>query len=312
MAADTGVTLPFTFNGKEFAYGRLRFSVDSMACVEGFDLGVPAKYALKLLGGDGDAWRLLEATAKAPLLGEVKTKLLELAFNEGPTSAWKTLGIYVENAPNGKPRFYRPQYGNHRVDLTDGSTGVSFYLCNDLRGAVSRLPVNVYCETKGIRRFELNLNLYTQASAQIDDFFKFTCRIADVSHYATISRVERCMRTYFSNRAEAYKLLAEMERDAVRRRERDAFWNRLEREQAVGCAGGIIVRYGAAAYYVTGNGQVLEFFQRDAELRESVYCAYKRGKPPKQVSEVADPDVLRKVAEAVAKLRPELAIVIAP
>ena len=83
MAANSAVTLPFTFNGEEFVFGRVRFNVDSMARVDGFDFSVPAKYALMLLSGNDGAWHFLEAVAKAPVLNEIKTGLLERALNEG-------------------------------------------------------------------------------------------------------------------------------------------------------------------------------------------------------------------------------------
>jgi hypothetical protein len=313
VVANAAVTLPFTFNGEEFAYGRLRFLVYSMVRVEGFDFSVPAKYALKLLEGDGDAWRLLEAVAKAPILNEVKTELLERALSDGLASAWKRLSAYIENAPNGKPRFYKHKNSDLRVDLTDGLTGVSFYFDDDLKDAVSRLPVNVYCETADVCLLDLNLSLYTQASAQIEDFFKFACRIAEISDYATFSRRKRCMQTYFSNRPEAYRLLAEMERDAAWRREREALWNMLEHERAVRCAHGLIVKpFNDAVYYVTDDGQTFKFNCDGADLREAVLRTYKSGKPPRRVAEVKEPEELRLVAKLVAKVSPELAIVVAP
>jgi hypothetical protein len=310
MAANSAVTLPFTFNGEEFAYGRVRFNVYSVVRVEGFDFDVPAKYALKLLGGDRDAWRLLEATAKAPILNDVKTELLERAFNEGQASAWKSLSIYIENASNGKPRFYKRQNSDPRVDLTDGLAGVSFYFDDDLKDTVSKLPVNVYCETIDARLLDLNLSLYTQASAQIEDFFRLACRIAEISNDVTFSRRKRCMQTYFSNRPEAYRLLAEMERDAAWRRE--ILWDMLEHEQVVRCAHGLIVKpCSDAVYYVTDDGQTFRFNCDGADLKEAVLRTYKSGKPRRAV-EVEEPYELRLVAKLVAKVSPELAIVVAP
>jgi len=317
MAANAAVTLPFTFNGEEFAYGRVRFNVYSMVRVEGFDFDVPAKYALKLLEGDRDAWRLLEATAKAPIFNDVKTELLERAFNEGQASAWKSLSIYIENAPNGKPRFYKRQNSDLRVDLTDGLAGVNFYFNDDLKDTVSELPVNVYCKTKGVHFLNLDLSLYTQASAQIEDFLRFACRVAEISDYMSSGRGRLCMRTYFSNRAEAYRLLAEMERDAAWRREREALWDTLEREQVVRCAHGFffinstnMVHYNDV-YYVTNDGQIFRFNCDGADLREAVLRTYKSGKP-KRAAEVKEPYELRLVAKLVAEISPELAIVVAP
>jgi hypothetical protein len=312
MAANSAVTLPFTFNGEEFVYGRVRFNVDSMARVEGFDFSVPAKYALMLLSGNDGAWRFLEAVAKTPLLNRVRQKLLEQASLEGLTSAWKTLSVYIKDAPDGSPRFYRSEYSNHVMDLVDGLTGVSLF-CNDLEGVISKLPLNVYCETKGVPRFRLNPNFYVQASAQIEDFFKFVCKVARFSRHAAYARSERCMQTYFSNRAEAYRLLAQMERDATWREERDAFWSRLRHEQAVECRRGLLVSCTErTAHYVTEDGQVLELGYDGAELREAAYRVYRNGEPPKCIIEVKEPEELRIVAGVVAKIRPELAVVIAP
>jgi hypothetical protein len=317
MAANAAVTLPFTFNGKEFVHGRVRLKVDIMACVEGFDFGVPTKYALMLLSGNEDTWRFLEAVAMAPILNEIKTGLLERALNEGLASAWKSLSIYIENAPNGKPRYYKRQNSDLRVDLTDGLTGVSFYFDDDLKDTVSKLPVNVYCETKGVHFLNLDLSLYTQASAQIEDFFRFACRVAEISDYMSSGRGRLCMRTYFSNRAEAYRLLAEMERDAAWRREREALWDTLEREQVVRCAHGFffinrtnMVHYNDV-YYVTNDGQIFRFNCDGADLREAVLRTYKSGKPKRAV-EVEEPYELRLVAKLVAEISPELAIVVAP
>jgi hypothetical protein len=318
MAANSAVTLPFTFNGEEFVYGRVRFNVGSMACVDGFDFGVPAKYALMLLSGNEGAWHFLEAVAKTPLLNKVRQKLLGQASLEGLTSAWKTLSTYIENAPDGSPRFYKRQNSDLRVDLTDGLTGVSFYFHDDLKDTVSKLPVNVYCETREARLLDLNLSLYTQASAQIEDFFRLACRIAKVSLHTTINRIERCMQTYFTNRAEAYRLLAEMERDAAWRREREALWDTLKRERVVRCAHGFIVInctdavYYNAVYYVTDDGQVFKFNCDGADLKEAVLRTHKSGKPPKRAVEVEEPDELGLVAKFVAKITPELAIVVAP
>jgi len=317
MMADAAVTLPFTFNGKEFAYGRVRFNVYNTVRVEGFDFNVPVKYALKLLGGGRDAWRFLEATAKAPILNEVKTELLEQASNEGLASAWKSLSIYIENAPNGKPRFYKRQNSDLRVDLTDGLAGVSFYFDDDLKDTVSELPVNVYCETQGVYFLDLGLSLYTQASAQIEDFLRFACRVAEITDYRSSGRGRLCMRTYFSNRAEAYRLLAEMERDTAWRREREALWDMLEREQVIRCAHGFfcinnanMVHYNDV-YYVTNDGQTFRFNCGGAALREAVLRTYKSGKPKRAV-EVEEPCELRRVAKLVAEISPELAIVVAP
>jgi hypothetical protein len=305
------VTLPFTFNGETFTYGKMWFHVAGLVNVEGFNINMPVKFALMLLT-DRASWSFLEAVSNAPLLKWVKEELLERAALKGLASARQVLNGYLANAPNGKPRFYKSR-GSQGVDLTDGLVGMRFWISNDLKEAVSQLPENIYCEVKNLY-FDLDSALYAEISSQPEEFFKFASRLVAAFPYLSHRRCGNCLKMYFSERPEAYRLLEEIERDVAWRRARDAFWKRLDEEEVVRCAEGFLVtgrRYGEV-FYVTEDGQVFELLYEGADILDIAYRTYRTGKPPRHIVEVEDPNELKFVARTVAKVSPNLSVLIAP
>jgi hypothetical protein len=304
------VTLPFTFNGEMFTYGKVRFYVSGWVNVEGFDINVPTKFALMLLT-DEAAWSFLEAVSNTPLRPWVKEELLSQAALKGLESARQVLDTYLRNAPNGKPRFYKSR-DSLGVDLTDGLVGMRFWTSNDLEEVVSQLPENVYCEVENLH-FNLNSALYAEISTQIEDFFKFASRLAAALPFLTYRRCRNCLKMYFSERSEAYRLLKEIDRDAAWRKARVAFWKRLDDEEVVEYAKGLIVSDGCGeVFYVTKDGQVFKLVYKGANMPDVVFRTYRTGKLPRHIVEVKDPKELKLVAKIVAKVSPDLSVVIAP
>ena len=304
------VTLPFTFDGKRFVYGKISIPVSGLADVEGCDFKMPTEFAVLLLRGDGNAWRFFEAVASAPVLRTVKENLLLQAVKG--TYDWEAIDAYTANVPNGKPKFYRSCFDERAVDITDGKEAVSFMIGLDLEGTVSQLPVNVYCNATQTHIY-IDFKKYVMATEEIDEFFKFARKLSSAIQFTSRRRAEKCFSKFFSDRAGSYKLLSKMERDATHRKERENLWKRLEEERVMVFAGGILVYDGFSnVYYVTEDGRVYMLSYGGAKLRDVVYRAVKKGKAPTNINEVTEQFTLRRVASAVSKVKPELTIVIAP
>ena len=303
------VAATFVFDGREAVHGRVRLRVGEWATVDGVGFDVPAGYALMLISGSEGAWRFLEEVDRAPIMDRVKVDLLAAAVKDGLSRAEELLGEYIKNMPRGEPRFYRHyKEGEVKVDITDGRTGASFWLTRDLKPIVRNLPENVYCEVEHTHIL-LNPNTYKRALEEVEEFFAFSCRLVKVSDWVGYGRLDGCFEEYFSDKSRAYSLLAEMERDAAWRMAREVLWERLEGEGVIKYAGGILV---SGPYYVSEDGRVFAIMREGADLRDALYRAYKSGKPPRHLVEVTNPSELKAVANLVAKVKPELAIIIAP
>ena len=302
------VTVPFTFDGEEVRHGRIRLRVHYSAEVDNFT--VPAKYALMLLSGDNDAWLFLKRVRGAPLLNGVKWGLLEEAAKKGIKDALLKLDGYIAYSPKGRPGFYRALGSSMRVDLIDGNFGVRFWAEEDLRRNLPYIE-NVYCEVKETS-FSLNLRQYEDAQNQIGDFFAFVRRLANVYYKVRYARLKACFQAYFSDRSRAHRLLEEVERDVAWRAERDEFWRILRGRGVVNASHGVLLDMDDGIFYVTSDGGVFEVGYYSAEVRDAAYRIYKGGRVPKGAVEVTDPEVLKAIANRVAKVRPELAIIIAP
>ena len=307
------VTLPFEFDGSEFKFGKVSFAAPTYAKVEGADFEVPSEFALLLLADVSGAWKLLEETAKAPLISEVKTRLLGTAASKGVGEAAVLLQGYLREAPNGAPRFYREDTDSDYFDvqITDGLRCSEFHATGDLRAFAKGLPRNVYC--KGERtRLTLDAKRFQEASADITEFFTFTAKLNTASHYVAERTCEKCFNLYFGNRDEAYKLLEKIERDAGHRMEREQLYERLKREEVIRCKGGFAVYCWYGAYYVTEDGRAYKLnYKKDVDMREALLRLIKKGVLPKKLSEVDD-DELSAVAKAVGKVYPQLVPVLLP
>jgi len=75
----------------------------------------------------------------------------------------------------------------------------------------------------------------------------------------------------------------------------------------------LFVRNGWFTFYVSNDGDVHRLcYNKRVELREAVQKAYAKGKLPTKMEEVTDSDTLKRMAEAVGKIRPELTLLILP
>ena len=322
------IKLAFRYDGTSVSAGKVRLLIN--ACiVEDVEFEVPVEYGYLLLRPDTSeaAWRFLKELNEAQLLKFAKTALLREAVDHGFARAWRRLEEFKAEAPNGKPRFYSsPRYmlsgqcepewkaDEDYVTITDGSSAFKFTLS---RGFKVDLPLNVYCNPEGSRRYSLTPQTFKLAAEHISEFFPFIKELCEAEYYITRPRGELCFKKFFEDREEAYKLLREIRRDVARRRRRDEIFDTLRAKDILEFKAGFLVHnpfsWRRSVFYVTRNGEVYVLdYEKVTRLKEVVKRCVEKGRVPERLKPVDDDRTLREIARLVGKIKPELALVISP
>jgi len=193
------IDVTFRYDGTSVSAGKVKLLIKACT-VENVEFEVPVEYGYLLLRPDKSetAWRFLEELNKAQLLNFAKTALLKEAVDHGFTRAWRRLGEFKAEAPNGEPRFYSsPRYmlsgqcepewkaDEDYVIITDGSSAVKFTLS---RGFKVDLPLNVYCNPEGSRRYSLTPQTFKEAAEHISEFFPFIKELCEADYYIARAR----------------------------------------------------------------------------------------------------------------------------
>jgi len=308
----------FAYNGETLTSGSVKLSVS--ACkIEGVDFEVPKNYAYLLLHEktDAEGWRFLKELSESTLCGDICTRLLDEVCSKGFPQPRRMLQEFNHEAPQGKSRFYAEigydwkAQPSHLI-LTDGKRGFRFYTSADLYDVCQTLPPNVYCLPEYMG-FSLALERYRSTLGHEGKLFSFMKKLSLAGDYTRHETRDKCFRRFFEDKAEAYKMLKQMLKDADHRKRRDELYERFEKRKLLEFQGGFFVHTFQNTYYVSEDGEVYELeYEKEVEEREALLRAFERGMLPKKMMSVEDEAALREVAEIVGKIKPELAVVMLP
>jgi hypothetical protein len=194
------------------------------------------------------------------------------------------------------------------VVLTDGDVGFIFRVDFIVKG----LNINAYVTPTHLP-FTLSAYAYKEAERQIGEFWDFAKRVRKCKEQLSDLRIEKTLQAFFSNRAEAYKLLEAAEADANHICRREETFNNLQHGDALKVQGGYLVGSSGNAYEVLEDGAVYKLdYQKPIDLREAVFRVVEDGKPPKKLAGVSEEWELTAVGKRIGKVRPDLAVIIIP
>jgi len=303
----------FEYNGDNITAGKVNLSVTS--CFVD-NKPVPKTYAVLLLHEKtkDEAWRLFEETHRSPLKQETRERIFETAYEKGFKEAYNLLDTFNAKAPNGEPNFYSaPDYNesvrNDLVEFTDGHTCFAFsttFIVTSLK-----LPLNVYANSE-YTGFRLDEETFLIISSCKREFFNLTKELVNTGNHVSDERRHSCLRSFFIDKAVAYKMLGKMKADAEHRGRRDEIYAELDRKDCLEFSNGFFVKTWRKTYYVSKDGGVYELCYRTTARKEAVQRAVEKGVLPNKMREENDADVLETVAHLLGKVKPELARVILP
>jgi hypothetical protein len=307
------------FDGHIACSGRLRMNISSCWVENDEDsVGIPNKFAVLLLNEaiKDEAYRLLDAAIALTGIRFVRDHILEKAYAEGFEEAWKLVERLRVEKPDGTPKFYQASTHNFaprgdELVLTDGNDGFKFD--TDFNVDSLKLPLNAYVEPMWTG-FTLTRQRYEEAYNHLKEFFTFTSRLMSTVYHISSGRKHQIFEAFFMDRAKAYTLLKAAETDAKHRQKREELYNMLEKERVLKTSNGYIAYAGwHDVYYVSENGEVYKLNYENTGLREAVLRLWKTSKIPKKVSKgFTDSWDQQKVIEAIGKINPALALILAP
>jgi hypothetical protein len=303
----------FEYDGYHAIAGKIKINVSSASVDEN---PIPTKYAILMLHEETreEAWRLYKTVVGFTSREDVRKHLFTTAYEKGFNEAWRLVDVFKAEKPNGKPRFYaatnwRFEPQQRTLVLTNGEEG--FTLPTGFGVELLGLPLNVYV-SPAYTGFALTRQKYVEAESRLEEFFNFVKRLVNAENHVSAKRMDKAFQAFFTDRAEAYRMLEGIEADADHRQRRDSLFERLKRENVLRFSKGYMV-YGWGVYYVSEEGAVYKLkYSKDVDLREALLRAVERGKLPRKMVEVEDRQELRRAVEALGRVKPELALVIAP
>lgn len=317
----TGITLlgPVAFDGTTIRVGDVKLDIAHCAFKE-VDFSFSPQYGLLLLNEATrvKAQRLLCELAELPLVDDAKKHLIRQAYEKGFEMAQFELEQYRQFVPIEEPKFYAERgYGKELdmrvVSLVSNKKALRFYSSSDMRAIVPHLPLNVYHFGTTYAGFGLTVERYRWLLGREKDFFVFVEELCRYLGYVRGDACSVCFNKYFEDPKQAYELLVAIRCRVSGRECRDKLFATLEQKSFLEFSLGLFVLVGWSVFFVSNNGEVQRLcYSKRVEMREAILKAYDKGKLPTKIEEVKDCDTLRRVAEVVGKLRPELTLLILP
>ena len=308
-----------TFNGATLTVGDVKLTVEHCER-DGIAFTFTPQYGLLLLQEvtKVEAQQFLKELNDLPLSDNARRDLIHQACEKGFKMAQLELERYRHFTPTDTPKFYAEtgyskQLDRRVVSLVSTEKTLRFYVAADMNTTISQLPCNVYRFCTVYTGFSLTEEKYQKVLGKEKEFFVFIEELDRFVNYVRGDACNVCYTKYFENPDQAYGLLGEI-RDKVSSREsRDKLFQTLERNSLLEFSLGLFVRSGWFTFYVSNDGDVHRLcYNKRVELREAIQKAYAKGKLPTKMEEVTDSDTLKRIAEAVGKIRPELTLLILP
>jgi hypothetical protein len=312
------VSATFSYNGEQLRRGSITVRVDKVIVREET---VPKPFLHLLLDEKTSecAWRLYDMVGGIIHREQAREYLFSVACVEGLDAAFELARKIRQNRPLGKPRFYF--HHDHtmtadtgRIELTDGEE--AFFFSGRLIGLdLDELPINPYAEAE-YTPYTFSLEGYFKAECCIEEFFEFTKRLMASRRNFRESKIDETFDLFFKDRQNAYKQLRYIEQTFAHGQERSAAYHHLNQEQIVPFSEGYLVcgtRYPDRYYHITQVGEVYELnYNSTTDTKEAIEKALNHGISPKRTTRVEDRQKLGEIARIIGKLRPDLAVVIAP
>jgi len=310
----------FVFDGKTFTKDNLTFSIERCR-VEGVGFDLPPKYGLLLLSEETrvEAQRLLDELEQMSLTVDVNDSLARQVCEEGFCGVWGLLEKYRQNTPSDEPRFYAEyrfgQLDSRVVSLVSREKTVRFTVSGDLQSVLSLLPSNVYQSTVGYSSFRLTFGQYQKLVGREREFYEFISVLDRCFAYVRNNTCVFCFERFFEDSKQAHVMLRQIQSKVGCRVQRDKLYLKLEQEGVLEFSLGLFVRIVWTTFFVSRDGQVHRMcYSSKVVMREAILRAYTKGTlpPPDKLEEVNDDYNLRRIAEIVKKVRPDLAFIILP
>lgn len=315
----TIISEPVSFDGEKLVTGDVKLFVERCK-VEGVAFSFSPQYGLLLLKNETktEAQKLLKAFTEVPLLSDnAQNDLIHQVCTNGFKWAWLEFERYKQSVPTkGEPKFYAESgYGksvNERIiSLVSAEKALRFYASEDMSPVVKQLPLNVYKSSMVHTSFSLTLERYRGVLGREKDFFAFVEELYRYVGYLRGDTCNECYRRYFEDTAGAYELLKIIRSKVSGRERRDQLFQTLERDKVLEFSEGLFTYVGWSAFFVSNNGDVQRLcYKKQVDAREAILRAYVKGKLPTKLEEEKEPNTLKRIAEIVGKVRPELTLLI--
>lgn len=274
----------------------------------------PEQYYKYLFCGDDRAWNLIRGVLQAHIIDFFKTEVLKAALKDGFDVAYSKLEHYIQNSPNGKPKVYLPPETQRSplyesIDVTDGETCVRLSL-TDANHEKLNFPENFYAEHQMF--FDISSRQLKTILEDVETFFTFVKRLVKCRRTPD-KKIRKCFKLYFTRRRAAMKMLEYFERNETKMNRVDEIYAMLEKSDVVIVPEGYIVNDPDYSFFFARNdGRVFKIRELDTfRLKLDLVKLYD-GKhlSGELLREVTERSLLNRVARVIAKVQPDLAVVI--
>jgi len=278
-------------------------------------LSIPPDFLRFLIAGNTKsiAWDLLRKVSVSEIFESEKESILHVAGYKGFDAAFSALNHIIADAPHGKPKLYYDIYETssvirRNVIITDGVFCACLHMWDREKGRKIklRLPPNVYAEPA--ETYDVTVDQLEMALEDLESFFNFIKRLSQCKLIDSRRR-RQCFDRYFIFRDRAMRELEEIEKE----NELEKVCSRIRTAGVVKISGGYLVFAGKSQYYfVQENGRVFEVVgNSNIMVRERVSkLYYGESSSEDWFKDVSSREELNDVARVIAKLRPDLAVVI--
>ncbi|MEM2922712.1 MAG: hypothetical protein QXF26_10415, partial [Candidatus Bathyarchaeia archaeon] len=164
---------------------------------------------------------------------DIRTSLFKKTYGKGFSHPRRMLQRFNLESPKGKPRFYTELDYEWRVQpsyltLTNSEKGYKFYA--DFNVEDLTLPPNVYCNSEHTG-LTLNTERFNSLIGHEKELFRFVKKMSKAGDYTKNETKEKCFTQFFEDKAEAYKMLKQIMKDAKHRQQRDKLYETLKKRK---------------------------------------------------------------------------------